>query len=216
MAITRFWEYNKERQCLSDWKVVLKVIDALVDLVSGITSRCLLMVMWPNLTRWCDLVQLVFCTEHKVGSFVRQSGFLKQLLQVVNLLHLMTTIVSIASVRWLAVVEFSLGRIKSVCVHPVWTSHKLQFILKLLFNLLASMSAVRFGLAIWFNFFWFKLLWATLSYGYLASKALYWGSLFMTILHSTVRLLEGFSLMVDSSSRKSIGNYDCNSVVQMK
>lgn len=46
--------------------------------------------------------------------------------------------------------------------------------------------------------FSFELLWATLSYGYLASKALYWGSLFMTILHSTVRLLEGF--FVDSST----------------
>lgn len=105
----------------------------------------------------------------------------------------MTTIVSIASVRWLAVVEFSLGIIKSVCVHHVWTSHKLQFIFEVTFNLLASMSAVSFGLAI--------LFWVALSYTVIRISCIK-GTLLRKSLHDNFafhsQVVGGF--LVDSSA----------------
>lgn len=82
-------------------------------LVSKVTSRCLLMVIWaqPHSLMWLGPigVHVHMYVKLLLGSSVPSIGFLKKTYMVMNS-NLMTTIVSIASVRWLAVVVFSLGR----------------------------------------------------------------------------------------------------------
>jgi hypothetical protein len=127
-------------------------------LVSKVTSRCLLMVIWaqPHSLMWLGPigVHVHMYVKLLLGSSVPSIGFLKKTYMVMNS-NLMTTIVSIASVRWLAVVVFSLGR-NSLYAYTLrerltfrWTLLDWKFSWnKQTVYLLASMSAVGFGLAI--------------------------------------------------------------------
>lgn len=190
-------------------------------LVSKVTSRCLLMVIWaqPHSLMWLGPigVHVHMYVKLLLGSSVPSIGFLKKTYMVMNS-NLMTTIVSIASVRWLAVVVFSLGR-NSLYAYTLrerltfrWTLLDWKFSWNKQNSLLTCKHVCSWFLA-------WRLWHCPVALSYTVTRiSCIKGTLLRKSLHDNFAFhsqVVGGS--IDSNQiNRSIGNFDCNSVVPMK